>query len=201
MSIYYLYKKTHNKTGLQYLGQTTQDPYTYKGSGKDWLTHITEYGYDVNTEILLKTSNKSERNRVGRYYSNLWNIVESKQWANKIPETGGGIGANSNWHKSKLDSGTHYFQDYNWHSEHTRKMYAQGGHPFQDGANATKWNLDRVEAGTNPFVGTGINNQMLEDGSHPSQIRVSCLCCKSITSIANHKRWHGSKCTTTPTLT
>jgi len=29
----YLYKKTHNVTGLQYLGKTTRNPFTYKGSG------------------------------------------------------------------------------------------------------------------------------------------------------------------------
>ena len=88
MSIYYLYKKTHNKTGLQYLGQTKRDPYKYQGSGSDWVKHIDEHGYDVTTEILLETTDKDKRNELGRYYSELWNVVESKQWANKIPETG-----------------------------------------------------------------------------------------------------------------
>ena len=27
----YLYKKIHNKTGLQYLGKTSKDPYAYSG--------------------------------------------------------------------------------------------------------------------------------------------------------------------------
>ena len=75
MSIYYLYKKTHNKTGLQYLGQTKRDPFEYQGSGVDWTTHIEKYGYDVNTEILLETTNKEEMKQTGRYYSDLWNIV------------------------------------------------------------------------------------------------------------------------------
>jgi hypothetical protein len=92
MSIYYLYKKTHNKTGLQYLGQTKQDPYKYQGSGADWVEHINEYGYDVTTEILLETADKDKRNELGRHYSKLWNVVESDRWANRIPETGGGPG-------------------------------------------------------------------------------------------------------------
>lgn len=95
MTIYYLYVKTHKKTGLKYLGQTKKDPIKYKGSGLDWITHIKHHGYEVDTEILFTTTNKQERNDWGRYYSKLWNIVAgqddygNKIWANQIPETGG----------------------------------------------------------------------------------------------------------------
>ena len=92
MIIYYLYKKTHRKTGLQYLGQTKKNPFAYEGSGVDWTTHIAQHGYDVDTEILLETTDKEKMKKVGRYYSNLWNIVEDPTWANRIPETGGGPG-------------------------------------------------------------------------------------------------------------
>lgn len=98
MTIYYLYVKTHKVTGLKYLGQTSQDPFKYLGSGIDWVSHLKKFGNDVHTEILLKTTDKSERNQLGRYYSTLWHIVTAadnfgnKIWANKIPETGGGSG-------------------------------------------------------------------------------------------------------------
>ena len=98
MTIYTLYVKTHNKTGLKYLGQTKRDPNSYNGSGSDWSEHLIQYGRDIRTEILLQTTNKTERNTQGRYYSTLWNIVGAmddfgnKIWANKIPETGGGGG-------------------------------------------------------------------------------------------------------------
>lgn len=92
MIIYYLYKKTHRKTGLQYLGQTKKNPFTYAGSGVDWTTHIAQHGYDVETEILFETVNKEEIKALGRHYSNLWNIVQDTTWANRIPETGGGPG-------------------------------------------------------------------------------------------------------------
>ena len=92
MTIYYLYKKTHRQTGIKYLGQTRRDPFRYKGSGVDWTTHIQKYGYDVNTEILLKTTDKIEMITMGLYYSNLWNVVKDTTWANRIPETGGGPG-------------------------------------------------------------------------------------------------------------
>jgi hypothetical protein len=98
ISVIYLYLKTHNVTGLKYLGKTvSDDPHSYPGSGKVWRRHIEKHGYDVTTEILLKTDDPEELRDVGMYYSNLWNIVESKEFANLIPEMGDG-GAMP-WHK------------------------------------------------------------------------------------------------------
>jgi hypothetical protein len=95
MSIYTLYIKTHNKTGLKYLGQTSkQDPHKYAGSGTYWLKHLAKHGYDYTTEILKECHSKEELKTLGLYYSNLWNIVENKEWANLQPERGdGGNGA------------------------------------------------------------------------------------------------------------
>lgn len=99
MCIYYLYVKTHNKTGLKYLGYTgKKDPYKYKGSGDYWTKHINKHGYDVTTEILKECSTKQEIKEWGLYYSSLWNVVESrdksgnKMWANLKPENGDGAG-------------------------------------------------------------------------------------------------------------
>lgn len=95
MTIYYLYKKTHRTTGLKYLGQTrSPDPYRYKGSGKEWKKHIQEHGYDVDTEILLETTDPKLIEELGRHYSLLWNVVDNSEWANMRPESGhgGGLG-------------------------------------------------------------------------------------------------------------
>jgi len=78
----YLYLKTHNKTGLKYLGKTVQDPYDYRGSGKLWRRHIQKHGYDVKTEVLLETTDENAIREKGLYYSHLWNIVESDNFAN-----------------------------------------------------------------------------------------------------------------------
>jgi hypothetical protein len=87
----YLYVKTHNKTGLKYLGKTVYDDVdSYQGSGKIWKRHIKKHGYDVTTEIIFVTANKDEIKEKGIYYSNLWNIVESDDWANLKPEEGDG---------------------------------------------------------------------------------------------------------------
>lgn len=86
----YLYVKTHSKTGLKYLGKTTQDPFTYLGSGVDWRAHLKEHGEDHTTEIIRECKSNKELNEWGRYYSDLWNVAESQEWANRIPETGSG---------------------------------------------------------------------------------------------------------------
>jgi hypothetical protein len=86
----YLYKKTHKVTGLKYLGKTIHDPYKYEGSGTYWRRHCDKHGYDVDTEILFETDSKEELKNKGLYYSELWNVVESEEWANLKPESGDG---------------------------------------------------------------------------------------------------------------
>jgi hypothetical protein len=92
----YLCVKTHAITGLKYLCKTTKDPFTYKGSGKNWIPHLKKYGNEHYTEIIKICQTQEEFYYWGKFYSNLWNIVNSqddfgnKIWANIIPETGGG---------------------------------------------------------------------------------------------------------------
>lgn len=82
----YLYVKTHNTTGLKYLGFTRRDPIKYKGSGTRWRAHIKKYGYDVSTNILLQSDSTEDIKNTGLFFSKLWNIVESQEWANLKPE-------------------------------------------------------------------------------------------------------------------
>jgi hypothetical protein len=103
----YLYLKTHNQTGLKYLGKTVQDPHTYEGSGIHWKQHIKKHGNDVTTEVLFQTEDKDEFKGVALDYSEKWNIVESKDFANMIPEEGQGGNTNegrkfSEEHKRKM---------------------------------------------------------------------------------------------------
>ena len=87
----YLYIKTHNKTNLKYLGQTTaKDPHQYTGSGVYWKSHLAKHGKDFRTEILRVCESKEEVKEWGAFYSELWNIVESPEWANLKVEQGDG---------------------------------------------------------------------------------------------------------------
>ena len=86
--MFYLYLKTHNVTGLKYLGFTSnKDPHLYRGSGKRWKYHIQKHGYNVSTEILFENKSMEEIKPIGLYYSKMWNIVESDEFANLMPET------------------------------------------------------------------------------------------------------------------
>lgn len=87
---YYLYKKTHNRTGLKYLGKTQSNPHTYRGSGVRWNNHLRIHGDDVSTEILCECETNDEIRYWGEYYSNLWDVVNSNEWANLKVESGDG---------------------------------------------------------------------------------------------------------------
>lgn len=87
----YLYKKTHNITGLKYLGKTSAtDPHKYTGSGTIWIRHIKKHGYDVTTEILQECNSNEELRIWGKHYSELWNVVSDSSWANLKAEEGDG---------------------------------------------------------------------------------------------------------------
>jgi len=89
---YYLYIKT-SPLGLKYLGKTTKDPITYLGSGKIWKRHIKKHSLtinDIRTEIILETNDVNELIEKGLELSVLYNVVESKEWANLREESGDG---------------------------------------------------------------------------------------------------------------
>jgi hypothetical protein len=142
MTIYYLYVKTHNITGLKYLGYTKRkDPYKYKGSGKYWIKHIKKHEYDVTTEILKECLSKDEIKEWGLYYSNLWNIVESrdnngnKTWANLKPEDGdGGQTAFGDMHPMKNPKHRVKISGENHYSKKTGYVWKLSGdyHPMKN---------------------------------------------------------------------
>lgn len=89
---YYLYIKT-SPIGLKYLGKTTKNPFTYLGSGKIWKRHIKKHNLtinDIRTEIILETNDVNELIEKGLELSLLYNVVESKEWANLREESGDG---------------------------------------------------------------------------------------------------------------
>ena len=91
---HYLMIKTHLKTGLKYLCKTSTDnpkyPFKYLGSGKYWLRHLRVHGRTINTEILKVCDTKEELIQEGIYYSRLFDVVESDEFANMVEERGDG---------------------------------------------------------------------------------------------------------------
>jgi len=100
--MFYLYLKTHNITGKKYLGQTTKDPFKYKGSGTYWIRHISVHGNDVKTVILKICRDKNELKKWGLYYSKLWSVSENPDFANLMEENGDGSGNLSKESRDKI---------------------------------------------------------------------------------------------------
>jgi hypothetical protein len=92
MNIVSLYVKTHSVTKLRYFGKTIKsDVESYTGSGRYWLRHLAKYGKNFSTEIIATFDLDSQVNDLIKFckkFSKENNIVESKDWANLIPEDG-----------------------------------------------------------------------------------------------------------------
>lgn len=83
--------KTHNITGLKYLCYTQKEDYiSYLGSGTKWRTHLKKYGEDISTELIFESDIYEEFKKIAIYKSLEFDIVNSKEWANKKLEEGDG---------------------------------------------------------------------------------------------------------------
>lgn len=89
--MYTLMIKQCVETGLKYLCKTSKkDPYSYKGSGKYWRSHIKAHNGTIITCVIGQYNTSSELKEAGIYYSTKHNVVESEEWANLVPEQGDG---------------------------------------------------------------------------------------------------------------
>ncbi len=91
---HYILLKTHNKTGLKYLCKHAtkhrHSCFSYSGSGIRWKKHLEKHDVDLSTKILAVCATAEEAKIIGLEYSRKWNIVESKEFANLVPEEGQG---------------------------------------------------------------------------------------------------------------
>jgi hypothetical protein len=57
---------------------------------------------------------------------------------------------------------------------------------------SSKKSQELLANGIHPFIGN--NENRLKNGTHPLQVKVSCVCCKTTSSVGMFKRWHDGKC-------
>jgi hypothetical protein len=145
----FLMVKTHRKTGLKYLCKTTQNPFKYKGSGKYWLLHLKRHGEEHDTEIIRECDSTDDLKNWGIYYSNLWNVVESTEWANLKPETGDG--GSLKGHLKSASSVEKRSGDNHPRKKNPEKWEDVGNH-LKKRADGTSMASDRVKAGTHNFL-------------------------------------------------
>ena len=86
----YLLIMEHNITGLKYFCKTTMRDrlHRYKGSGVAWNKHLKEFGREVTVKIFGFYTDGKKCFDDAIKFSTDNDIVNSKEWANMIPETG-----------------------------------------------------------------------------------------------------------------
>lgn len=195
MSNIYLYLKTHNKTGLKYLGKTEKsDPYKYQGSGHYWQRHIQTHGYDVTTEILFETEDKEEFKKIAFEYSRKLNVVESPEFANLVHEVGDGGANNLNreltieW-KSNIGSSVSETK--------TSKDWIENVLPttienYKKTVSDQTWKetvgKEKAKKQSKSISKTKSSKEWKEADNK------TCEYCGLVTSSANYAKWHGDNC-------
>lgn len=202
--IIYLYKKTHNKTGLNYLGKTTQqDPYRYQGSGTYWRLHIAKHGYDVTTEILKECATNDEVKEWGIHYSNLWNVVESDDWANLREEMGDGVanygdtnGMFGKTHTDEVKANLAVTASARFKGKSYDDLYGieKAGQLRKRRSESTK---GKNNSGShNPMFGTQHkeSSKQLQSQRAKNRPKLECPHCGIVCASSQYNRWHGDKC-------
>ena len=198
MNIYYLYKKTHNKTGLQYLGQTSQlDPHKYPGSGTRWVHHLKKHGYDYTTEILKECVSKDDLKLWGLYYSKLWNVANSNEWANlKLEEGDGGKPSIETIEKirkaltGRVQTNDHRIKNSEAHKGKNNIMYGKT-HTIE-----ARSKISEARKGKPTTLGkshTAQSKQKTRE-SIKALSKIKCCHCSILSHPNNHGRWHGDNC-------
>lgn len=191
----YLYLKTHNVTGLKYLGKTVKNPYEYKGSGKHWQRHIKKYGYDVTTEILLETTDSKQLREVGLLYSSMWNIVQSSEFANLIPEGGDGNSPGSK-HSEKTKERMAYSRKGKSFSVETKKKLSKAKMGNKNPNYGKKFSADTISKLAAARTGFKFDENAKEKMAIAAKNReqISCPHCSKIGAIPQMMRWHFDNC-------
>jgi len=180
----YLYLKTHNTTGLQYLGKTVKDPFTYKGSGVYWKSHLKKHGNDVTTKVLFETTDKDEFEKVALEYSTRFDITNNKNFANLIEERGQGGVTTNQWKKGNIpwNAGTVGAQP-PW-TEEQKKNQSERVLRWHEEQGQVKGGKKRELKGHARIDNTSSLNKIIQ----------TCPHCGKEGNLGNMKRWHFDKC-------
>lgn len=175
----YLMIKKHKTTGLKYFCKTVgKSPYKYKGSGVFWNRHIKKYGKDDVETIWCKLFvDQNELTDFALAFSELFDIVESKEWANLIVEDGltGFTSENSkNIQMRLLAEKKHHLLSGEIQSNYQNKKVAEGTHRWLSGIEQKQVQQRLVDSGKHRFCDSNYqsrvskigNAKRIEDGTH-----------------------------------
>lgn len=175
----YLYVKTHKTTGLKYLGKTTaKDPHKYRGSSKYWRSHLNVHGTNYTTTILLATEDKQAIKETGLFFSKLWNVVKSKEWANFQEEKGDGVSSTQATAENlrRVANGTHHYlgaaHNHRTKARRSATIRANGTHNFLGGSIQRAAYQRRVNTGEQEILNRQSAERLIQrtlSGRHPMQ--------------------------------
>jgi hypothetical protein len=191
----YLYLKTHNKTGLKYLGKTIHDDVdSYKGSGIRWTNHIKKHGYDVTTEILFQSDDKNEFSEFASFLSEELDIVNSNEFANLCPEQGqGGTTVDSPERREKISKALKGRKN-TW----IKKGINSGNVSAVDTLTGETVRVSLEEFKSNRYVGVAIKNKNKKYAKRKPYKRtnsiVTCPHCGKEGAKNNMTRYHFDNC-------
>jgi hypothetical protein len=99
--------------------------------------------------------------------------------------------------QKQVAEGTHHWKT----EEHSisvsnriKKSIANGTYHMLGGKIQKELQLKRSQQQIHQWNGPASNQQMLENGTHPSQIKKTCPYCNKVCGVANYAKWHGDKC-------
>ena len=199
MKKHYILLKTHKVTGLQYLCKhvtaNQNTCFTYLGSGVRWRRHLAKHGPHIETVILAICENETEAKQKGLEYSELYNVVESKNFANLVPECGQG-GADvvkfrktkSSWRGFKLIGDAN-----NAKRPDVKKKISEAltGRVFSD---EWKAKLSAASQGRTAWNKGKPATQSSYDNLHKANVKVVCPHCGKDGGLGAMKRWHFDNC-------
>lgn len=176
----FLYIKKHSVTGLLYFGKTDKkDPYLYNGSGKYWKKHLRKHGSNHVETIWVSEpfTDKDDLIEFATFFSEEFNIVNSKRWANLILENG-------------IDGWTKQQSRGKFSEEHKAKISSSNkGRIF----SLNHKNKIRESKAKNPTVFTEEYKQKLR-GKKTPQTKKQCPHCLKVGGASGMAKWHFANC-------
>lgn len=151
--IIYLYIKQHSITGLKYFGKTiSNNPFKYPGSGVHWNRHINKHGKEyIKTLEIFGFDNQESATNFALKFSADNNIVESLEWANKVPENAlhGQAKGFKHTQESKLKM-AESSKNVNFSEEHRRKISIANSVPRGPHSKIRSENISKAKKGVPP---------------------------------------------------
>lgn len=194
----YLYIKQHSITGKLYFGKTNRDdPIKYPGSGTHWKNHFKKHGKEhVETLWYCLFDDRIECTEFALMCSKQWDIVDSDQWLNKIPEDGLGCsqGHMMNMAKASATSPNHISKNSEFLKQYVSSSRHVSKNPDKMKRIQAASNLSPLAKHKDPLHIKMMNEASISSKNHNTKAKVICPHCKMEGQRLIMSRYHFDRC-------